>query len=138
MYFCAPQTPLEPRTRRAPEIARSAAPGAQQQVEKVYGAAMSDLEHDAFAHGGEPGFNETKGGTMQIKVRNEPATQADEPAGSEATPARTCIWSIGPDGETMKTAYVAPGEEVTLDINEQLVPQFGEPVPIGVAPPPAA
>lgn len=76
---------------------------------------------------------------MKINVRNEPATAADEPAGSEATPARTCVWVVGDDGETQSTAYPQPGEEVSIEIGFIQASQsasVGEVRPI--EPPPAA
>lgn len=55
---------------------------------------------------------------MKITVRHEPATEAGNPPGSEATPDRACVWVVSDDGETLAdgTRYLNDGESVEIDV----------------------
>jgi hypothetical protein len=79
---------------------------------------------------------------MKINIRNEPATEADNPPGSQATPAQTCVWIVGDDDAgTLDTAYLAEGQQVSIDVGTGVeitqTAQLGE-VEAMVAPEPAA
>lgn len=64
---------------------------------------------------------------MKINIRHEPATEADDPRGSEASPDRACVWIVGDDGETTDTKYLEGEEEVTLDAEAVFGPQTAAP-----------
>lgn len=64
---------------------------------------------------------------MQIMVRHESAQEVAE--GTEAHPARTCVWIIGADGGTRETAYLEPGEVLPIDLPGDLDYHFG---PLGL------
>lgn len=61
------------------------------------------------------------GGTMKIIVQHQAAVEG------EGSPEQTCVWIVGDDGETLPysesnptagegTAYLKPGQEVTIEI----------------------
>lgn len=69
---------------------------------------------------------------IQVKMRHEPATEAGEPEGSDATPEQTCVWVV--DGETTTaTAYLKAGEAVTINVAAQA--EMGIVGPISTEPP---
>lgn len=52
---------------------------------------------------------------MKISIRHEPATEANEPEGSEATPDRACVWVADDIGQTTSTVYLDDGQSVEID-----------------------
>lgn len=70
---------------------------------------------------------------MKINIRQEAATPAGEPEGSEGTKDRSCIWVVGDDGETVSTTYLDPGQQVSISTEGAV--STGEVEPFEKAPP---
>lgn len=56
---------------------------------------------------------------MKINVRHEPATAADNPPGSLATPEQSCVWIVGEE-ETEATVYLSGEEGVSIEVGAEI------------------